>query len=207
MLKFIDVKQNTPEWDELRGGRVTGSNFATIMAHYPKDFGEPAKKYAINIGVRQLTGKSIENSYTNADMKRGTEQEPIARMAYEDERFCEVTNGGFYCNDSVGVSPDGMVDQDGVIEIKCVIPSVHYGYIRKGGVPSAYKWQVDTNLMYTGREWLDFISYCPEFPEDKQLYVHRVHAKDRRVEFDMIQKRVKTFLALIAEVKETIGKV
>jgi len=204
MLEFHDIQQNTDPWYAMRCGRCTGSNFATVMANLGKPFGDPAKKYAVNIAIEQITGNAISSGYTNAHMQRGHEQEPLARMAYEDEYFCDVTNGGFFCDKIVGVSPDGMVDDDGVIEIKSVIPSVHYEYIRKGGIPSAYKWQVDGNLMFTGREWIDFISYCADFPEDKQLYVHRVWAKDRKEEFEAMKSRISDFTALITEVKQTI---
>ena len=95
MFEFHDVDQNTDEWFAMRAGLLTSSKLGTIMANYGKAFGEPAKKYAVNIAIEQITSKPIASSYSNEHMERGHEQEPIARMLYEEETFSEVSNGGF----------------------------------------------------------------------------------------------------------------
>lgn len=203
-FEFHDVAQNSDEWYQLRAGRLTSSNLGCVMANYGKAFGEPAKKYAVNIAIEQITSKPISSSYTNEHMERGHEQEPIARMLYEEETFCDVTNGGFFCNDFIGCSPDGLVHDDGVIEIKSVIASVHYANVKRGTVDPAYKWQCVGNLKFTGRDWLDFISYCSEFPEDKQLFVHRLNKVDYKEEFAMIDTRIAEFRLLVEETKKNI---
>ena len=174
------------------------------MANYGKAFGDPAKKLAIQIALQQITGNSEENSYSNEHMERGHTQEPLARMAYEEETFCEVSNGGFFDLGFIGCSPDGLVFDEGVIEIKCVIATTHYANIKRGTVDPSYKWQCIGNLKFTGRKWIDFISYCLEFPEDKQLYTYRLHAKDLEEEFIMIDKRIAVFKELVQESKEII---
>ena len=98
-FKFVDVEQNSDEWFSLRGGKLTSSKLGTIMANYGKAFGEPAKKYAVNIAIEQITGNPISSDYSNDHMERGHEQEPVARMLYEQETFCNVTNGGFWGGD------------------------------------------------------------------------------------------------------------
>ena len=103
------------EWFDLRGGRLTSSKLGVIMANFGKSFGEPAKKYAVNIAIEQITGNPIASTYTNDHMQRGHDQEPIARMMYESEQFCDVTNGGFFESEFIGCSPDGLVGDDGVI--------------------------------------------------------------------------------------------
>jgi len=202
---FHDVRQNTDEWFNLRVGKITGSALSKAMANYGKSFGEPAKKYAISIAVEQITGKpSCGDSYSNDHMARGHEEEPIARLMYENEFFCEVGNGGFFENGDEGCSPDGTVGDDGLIEIKSAIPSIHYARIHKGSFDSAYKWQLIGNMKLTNREWIDFISFCSSFPDSKKLYVYRLHSKDFNREFDMIDIRVNEFRQLIEESKEII---
>ena len=204
MLKFVDVEQNTDEWFALRGGKLTSSKLGVIMANYGKAFGEPAKKYAVNIAIEQITGNPISSDYSNEHMARGHEQEPIARMLYEEEMFCDVSNGGFFEGDFIGCSPDGLVYSDGVIEIKSVISSVHYSNLKRQSVDPTYKWQCIGNLLFTGRNWLDFVSYCADFPEGKRLYVYRLHADKLADEFEKIQKRVSEFALLVATTKKMI---
>ena len=174
------------------------------MANYGKAFGEPAKKYAVNIAIEQITGNAISSGYSNEHMERGHEQEPIARMLYEDEYFCDVDNGGFYEDGEVGCSPDGSVGAGGAIEIKSVIATTHYANVKRGALDPAYKWQCHGNLLFMGREWLDFVSYCADFPEDKQLFIHRITKENSAKEFEMINYRIDEFKDLIASSKELI---
>lgn len=203
MFKFHDVDQNSDEWFALRAGRLTSSKLGTVMANYGKSFGEPAKKYAVNIAIEQITGQPIASTYTNEHMERGHEQEPIARMLYEEENFTEVTNGGFFGSDFIGCSPDGLVG-DGLIEIKSVIAPVHFATIKRQNVDPAYKWQCIGNLKFTGLDWIDFVSYCADFPEDKQLFVKRLHVDQLTEEFEMIDIRIGEFKTLVDETKQLI---
>lgn len=203
-FKFIDVNQNSDEWFALRGGKLTSSNLGKIMANFGKSFGEPAKKYAYNIANEQITGEPISSDYSNAHMERGHEQEPIARMIYEEQTFCDVTNGGFFESDFIGCSPDGLVGDSGAIEIKSVISNVHYLNVKRQKVDPAYKWQCVGNLKFTGRDWLDFISYCSTYPEGKQIFIHRIRKEDLIEEFKMIDERVAEFKSLVDECKKTI---
>jgi hypothetical protein len=204
MFEFHDIQQNTDEWLALRAGKLTSSKLGVIMANYGKAFGEPAKKYAVDIAIEQITGQPVGGSYQNEHMERGHEQEPIARMLYESETFCTVDNGGFFGSDTVGCSPDGLVGSDGEIEIKCVIPSVHYANIKRQAFDPAYKWQCIGNLKFTGRDWIDFISYCEGFPQGRQLFVHRGRVSEFEEEFKMIDSRVDQFMELISETKSRI---
>lgn len=204
-MKYHDIEQNTDEWLDMRIGKVTGSSCSKIMANYGKAFGDPAKKAAVSVAVEQLTGKrSSADSYINSHMERGHEQEPIARSLYEDMYFVDVTNGGFFDCGQCGCSPDGLVGDDGIIEIKSVISHVHYANIKRGGVDPAYKWQLYFNLLKTEREWIDFVSYCADFPIDKQLYIHRINKTDSEDEFKMINDRESQFFELVEEIKQVI---
>lgn len=204
---WVDVQQNTPEWEELRIGKIGGSSIGTIMAYYGKAFGEPAHDLALRIALEQIRGVSCGNSYTNAHMERGHEQEPIARYLYENEYFCDVTNGGYFIMaDDLGVSPDGLVSDCGVIEIKSVIPKTHFKNISRGSFDPSYKWQLALELMGTDREWIDFVSFCAEFPEGKKLCVYRHYSCEFQDEFGMIKTRLDQFRELVAEKKRIIQK-
>ena len=93
---FHDLEQGSDAWHALRCGKATSSNYAAFMANYGKDFGDPAKKYALQLALERINGKKIENGYTNEHMLRGIEQEPIARALYEDVHYTQVSNGGFF---------------------------------------------------------------------------------------------------------------
>jgi hypothetical protein len=203
---FKDIAQNDDAWLIARSGKVTGSVASSMMANYGKAFGDPAKKLAANIAVEQLTGKNIASTYSNAHMERGHEQEPIARMIYEDEYFCDVLNGGFFDNGFTGCSPDGLVMGDGVVEIKSVIASVQYATVKRGSFDPAYRWQLMFNLKETGRKWIDYISFCNDFPEGKKLFVFRIHADEQQEEFKMIDSRLAEFKLLVDEIKQDIMK-
>lgn len=201
---FHDVAQNSEQWDLLRLGKPTSSKLAVIMAHFGKPFGDPARKYAIDIAVEQISGVKADAGFKNDAMDRGHEDEPIARMLYEQETFSTVTNGGFFDHGTFGCSPDGLVGDDGVIEIKSAIPSIHYERISRKTFDSAYKWQVIGNMKFTGRSWLDFVSYCKTFPEGKRLFVVTLERDAFASEFQMIDDRLGEFQKLIDEAKDTI---
>ena len=177
-MKWYDIEQNSPEWEELRAGRLTASNFALIMANQPKAFSDAAKRLAVQIAFERINGHSMRahygDGYSNADMERGHIEEPAARSLYETETFCTVRNGGFFCNDYIGCSPDGLVGTDGGIEIKSVLPQTHAATKRRGSFDPAYRWQILGNLAHTGRDWWDFVSYCSFAPEPHRLLIYRV---------------------------------
>jgi hypothetical protein len=201
---WINVEQNTPEWQSLRCGKVTASNAACFMANLGAAFGQPAKDYALQIALEQITGIKSEAGFSNEHTERGHEQEPIARMLYEQETFSTVTNGGFFDCGHYGTSPDGLVGQDGVVEIKSVIAKVHYATLRRGAIDPAYKWQVASHLDGTGRDWVDFVSYCSQFPNGGQLIVCRTFRKDSEADILALRARRDDFLKLVDECKTTI---
>ena len=203
---WVDIQQNTDEWLLLRSGKVTGSAVGKVMANYGKAFGDPAKKLAVDIAVQQLTGRITESSYSNSHMERGHEQEPIARAMYEDMFFCDVTNGGFFDNGFTGCSPDGLCD-GGIIEIKSVIASQQYKTLKKDGFDSAYKWQVIFNLNDSDADWIDYVSYCSEFPFDRQLFVKRYFKHEFTEEIAIMNDRLGEFKVLVDDIKADINSI
>lgn len=201
---FHDVEQNTDAWMALRIGKVTASSFGKFMANDGKAFGDPAKDYALQIALERVTGKKADYSFSNEHTERGHEQEPIARMLYEDDRFVDVSNGGFFCCDQYGDSPDGLVGDDGVLEIKSVTAKVHYATIRRGSFDPAYRWQLVGHIDCTGRDWVDFASFCSDFPQEKQLVIHRLHRSECQEELERLNARRSAFIDLVKEITETI---
>jgi hypothetical protein len=197
MRKFHDVQQNSDEWHALRLGKATCSMFGTFMANYGKAFGEPAQREALRIALERLTGKKSEFSFSNDHMERGHEQEPVAKMLYAEEHYCEPLNGGFFECDGYGDSPDARIGEHGLIEVKSVIAPTHYATIQRGSFDPAYKWQLVGHLDCTGRQWVDFVSYCADFPLGSQLFVHRLHCDECKDELEMLRERRAAFLKLV----------
>lgn len=167
-------------------------------------FGDPAKKLAVNLAIEQITGEPILSTFSNDHMARGHDQEPIARALYEDLFFCDVSHGGFHDNGRTGISLDGRVYEDGALEIKSVIASVQFATIKRNTFDPSYKWQCIFNLKESKSEWLDYVSFCSEFPEGKQLFVHRLWLEGYVDEFMMIDKRLDEFWPLVDEAKQVI---
>lgn len=190
---WIDVQQNTQEWFDLRLGKITSSNFSKIMANDPKVFGKPAIEYAQKVALEIVTGQRDETSnFKNAYMDRGHELEPIAIHLYELETFRKVTNGGFNDCGRYGDSPDSNIGKDGCLEIKSVIPNIQWNRIKKGGIDTSHKWQIHGHIWLGKKEWCDFVSYCPEMPESKQLHIYRVHRDEDMI--NSLKIRTKEFL-------------
>jgi hypothetical protein len=209
---WIDIQQNTYEWLDRRIAKVTGSSVSCVMAHQGKldkeglpKFGDPAKSLATNIAIERMTGKKVITSgYKSSDMKRGHEEEPIAIILYEDMFFISVQNGGFYDNGKTGCSPDGLVGSNGLVEVKSVLVKAHLATIERGTFDPTYKWQCFFNLNESGREWIDFVSYCSSYPKKTNLFVDRIEKGDIVEEIEMMEKRLEEFESLVEEVSSKI---
>lgn len=194
--QWHDVEQNTDAWMDLRLGKATASNFGTIMANEGKAFGDPAKRYALELALQRLTGKRAPG-FSNAHTERGHQQEPIARERYEQLTGDWVTNGGFFDCGTVGDSPDGLILTDGALEIKSVTYPVHYDNICREAIDPAYKWQVAGHLLCTGRQWVDFASYCESFPDSSNLIVYRVERSEQLDQMERLKARLIEFEQLV----------
>lgn len=168
-----EMEQGSDDWFNVRAGKATSSNFACIMAN-DESFGEPAKRYAMRIALEKKTGRMIE-TYSNERMKLGVELEPVARRLYEESKLVNVEEVGFMEYGRWGSSSDGLVGGDGIIEVKSVDYPSHFKRMKNGGYDTAYRWQIVGELAIFERDWCDFVSYCPLFPDDKQLYIFRVN--------------------------------
>jgi hypothetical protein len=172
MRIHTDILQRSPEWFALRVGRITGTSFNT-MANGTKD---GIETLCLKTAAERITGVSIDEPYTNPAMENGVCLEAEARESYETTTFAPVLEVGFLeLDEYVGVSPDGLVGDEGGVEIKCPQAHTHLKYRTNGGNAwLAYKWQVQGALWVTGRKWWDFVSYCPAFPPSQRLHIERV---------------------------------
>ena len=185
---WVDVQQNSEEWFDLRLKKVTSSNFGKIMANMGKAFGNPAIEYAQKIANEIVTGERDTRGFKGAYFDDGHEIEPIAKQSYERDNFCTVTNGGFFSKNRLGDSNDGNVGKKGCVEIKGVIQNTQWKRLKKGGYDLAYKWQIQGHIWLGNKEWCDFISYCPEMPENKRMYVFRVYRDNEMIK--QMKKRI-----------------
>ena len=189
---ILNDEQGSPEWLASRLGRPSASNFGRLVTGSGKP-SSSAESYINEMIAERLTGRS-KPFYTNDHMERGNALEPEARDAYEFITDFEVVETGFILHDSeeFGCSPDGLVAEQGGLEIKCPSDSVHVSYLRAGKVPSKYYQQVQGCLWITGREWWDFMSYHPEMPH---LLV-RAHRNEKYIEAmaEQVEAAVETIV-------------
>lgn len=175
-MRVLDIPQRSDAWFRARVGRLTGSRAAAVLATL-KNGGEPAARrdLRIQLACERLTGRSAEDSYQSADMRRGILRESDALNAYEAATGTIITPVGFIEHDelSAGCSPDGLVDDDGLVEIKCPKSTQHLMYLVARSVPADYLGQVVHNLWITGRAWCDFVSFDDRFPPPLQLVIVR----------------------------------
>lgn len=189
----ITAEQGTPEWHQLRLGKVTASRVSDVLAKIRSGESASRKNYRAELVVQRLTGMPSE-SFTNAAMEWGTATEPMARIAYEIAKGVLVEQVGFIDHPTIamfGCSPDGLV-HDGMIEIKCPNSATHIEYLTDNKAPAKYINQMQCQMAVTGRKWCDFVSFDPRLPEDLQLFVVRVERDQKYI--DSMEVEVVEFL-------------
>lgn len=196
-------EQGTQEWLQERCGKVTASRIADLMATTRSGYAASRENYKAQLIAERLT-QCVAPSFTNAAMIHGTETEPEARRAYEFYVDRDVQQVGFIPHPSIdmaGASPDGLVAEDGLLELKCPNTATHIETLLTGRIPDKYHKQMQFQMACTGRQWCDFASYDNRMPERMRLFVKRV-ARDE-AEIGEIETEVRSFLA---EIDETLGR-
>jgi putative phage-type endonuclease len=200
------MEQQSNEWFTARLGKVTASRVADVIAKTKTGYSASRDNYMAQLICERLTGQKGE-SFTNAAMEWGTQTEPLARSAYENARNLLVKEVGFINHPRIemsGASPDGLVGDDGLVEIKCPNTATHIDTLLSGKVPTKYITQMQWQMLCCQRKWCDFVSFDNRLPEHLQLFV-------QEVEFDqeycaMLEKEVTQFLAeldsKVAKLKE-----
>ena len=174
----MTILQRSEDWHADRCGKVTASRVKDISAK-PKT-GKAYNALTLTILTERLTGVQ-EETPTTGPMQWGTDQEVHAITAYENETGNFVVGTGLVNHPAIkmsGASPDGLVDQDGQLEVKCPNSQTHLNTVLTKEVPSEYIPQITWQLACTRRKWCDFVSYDPRLPEYLQLVIIRVFAKD-----------------------------
>lgn len=170
-------EQRTAEWFAARLGKVTASRVADVIAKTKSgEYTAGRDNLMAQLAIERLTGQAQE-SYSNSYMQWGTEQEPFARAAYEIATGQMVEECGFVPHpmiDNAGASPDGLVGDDGLVEIKCPSTATMIETLLTQKVPSKYITQMQMQMACTGRQWCDFVSFDPRLPAKAQLWVKRV---------------------------------
>jgi len=197
------MEQRSDEWFSARLGKVTASRIADVCARTKTGWGAGRKNYLAELVAERLTGVRMEG-FTNAAMLWGTDQESEARIAYEFYRDATVVETGFVPHPSIaetGASPDGLVGEDGLVEIKAPNTATHLETLLGSELPQKYFYQIQWQLACTGRQWCDFVSFDPRLPESMRLHVERIKREDTVIA--ALEKDVADFLN---ELRETVRR-
>lgn len=189
------VEQGTEEWYRLRMGRFTASNISALLATK----GDKGRQNEIKRVAFELLYDVRPDGFESPWMGRGKDLEVEARDAYQATTFTVVDTCGFFTyGDSMGASPDGLIGDDGTVEIKCVKYNTFIDYVIADRVPPEYVPQIQTQLLCTDRQWCDFIAYHPGVP----LFIKRIERDE-----EMIQSIIVAVDVAMASAQELITKI
>lgn len=198
-MRIIQAEQGSEEWLQARVGVLTASRFRdacdTLKSGKPS---QAAIDYAYDLASEIAGGTAAGSSFTTAPMRRGTELEPLARAAYEGKSGYLVDECGLILSDCgrYGFSPDGMINDDGLVEIKCPANSRKKVEMWVTGDVSEYIHQMQGGMWLTGRQWCDFVMFDPALaPVSKHLYIKRID-RDESFIADM-QANLEAFLSTV----------
>lgn len=201
------MEQGSQEWRDARVGRVTASRIGDVMRKLKNGTsGADRKRYMDKLVAERITGRPMAQKSV-ASLDRRLEMEPDARTAYEFYSDNTVEEVGFIEHPTIpfaGASPDGLIGDDGGLEIKCCDSQTHIETLTSGVIDPDYLKQCDFGLACTGRKWWDFASYDPTMPEELKLYVQRVPRDEARIA--AIEAAVIEFLAEVdARVRQVLA--
>lgn len=201
------MEQRTDEWYAARLGKVTGSRIHNVMAQGKG--GAPSltrNEYMCQLAGERITGDVMPN-YVNEAMQWGINTEHQARAAYEFAREVEIKKLAFADHPTIeqaGASPDGLIGEDGMIEVKCPNTATHIATLRGKSISGTYIKQMQWQMACTGRQWCDFVSFDPRLPFNLQMHVKRIH-RDNGV-IQQMENQVRKFLTeldvMVQELRE-----
>lgn len=193
------LEQGSDAWRQARVGSLGASQVQDALARIKSGWGASRANIRALLVAERLTGLPGE-SYTNAAMQWGVEHETDAREAYAFYGECAVTTIGLARHPTIKgthASPDGLIADDGLLEVKCPNTATHIETILGGSVPAKYATQCQWQIACTGRSWCDFVSFDPRMPERMRLFVRRLERNDDVVR--SLEKDVREFLAEVDE--------
>lgn len=203
-----ELVQGTQEWLNARAGSLGASRVAEVIAKTKTGWGASRANVMADLIVERLTGAPVADKFVNAAMVWGTEVEPQARAAYEFYKDVSVQQVGIVRHPSIAgthASPDGLVGDDGLIEIKSPQTANHIETLVGRSIPAKYITQMMWQMACTGRRFCDFVSFDPRMPEPMQFYCQRVERDDAVIE--ELEKEVITFLNEIRAKITTLRKI
>jgi putative phage-type endonuclease len=189
------MEQGTEAWFNIRIGKITASRVADVLAKTKTGYSTTRDNYMAQLVCERLTGQKGE-SFTNAAIQHGIETEAYARAAYEARYDVLVDEVGFVSHPTIemsGASPDGLVGDDGLIEIKCPNTATHIETLLSESVPNKYYTQMQFQIACTGRKYCDFVSFDNRLPTELQMFVKRVPRDDMYIK--LIEDEIVKFLA------------
>lgn len=194
-----EIIQGSEEWHQSRLGKVTASRMADVMARTKSGYGASRSSYMAELICERLTGQRRDN-FASPAMVWGTETEPQARATYAFMTDNDVVEVGLIDHPSIamfGASPDGLVGNDGLVEIKCPTTAVHLDTLLAEAIPQKYHLQIQTQMACTGRAWCDFVSFDPRLPAELQIWIKRVVRDDAAI--SEIESEARKFLGELSE--------
>ena len=200
-MPWLQLDQGSEEWLTARRGKITGSRFKD--AREKLKGGQPSKAclgYAMDV-ARERIGGSAPSKFQNAAMRTGQEQEPFARAMYEARTGHMVDEAGFYLSDDAvfGLSPDGLIDDDGVLEIKTLVSSDTLFTAVANGDISAYTDQCNGYLWLLGRQWVDLVLWCPDLGH---MGIKRITRDEDAIE--ALEADLMAFARLVTQYETTL---
>lgn len=205
----MTVEQGSPEWHALRRGKVTASRVADVIAKTKSGPAASRANYMADLLCERLTDET-QPGFMNDAMRWGVEKEPEARAAYAFHHDADIEQVAFVDHPRIsmaGASPDGLVGDEGLVEIKCPNTATHLDTLSSGRPAGKYVTQMQWQMACTGRAWCDFVSYDPRLPEALRLFVCRIERDDAQIE--QMEAEVVAFLseldARIADLQARYG--
>ena len=193
------IEQRSPDWFAARLGKVTASRVADVIAKTKTGYSASRENYMAQLVVERMTQKPTE-SYSNAAMQWGTDQEPFARAAYETAKGVMVEEVGFVPHPNIlmaGASPDGFVGVKGLVEIKCPNTATMIETLLTKKCPQKYFTQIQFQLACTDRVFCDYVVFDPRMPKHLQLFVTRVERDEDFIAH--IEDEIQIFLSEVDE--------
>lgn len=198
-MRVVDCEQGSDEWRLARLGKVGASAVADATARTKTGWGASRANLAARLVAERLTG-TLQESYTNDAMRWGVEKEPEARAFYEFVQGNKVEQVGLVLHPTIEhavASPDGLVGDDGLVEIKCPNTATHIDTLLSGSADPRYTKQMQWQMACTGRQWVDWVSYDPRMPAEMQMFCARVNRDDAMI--GELEQQITEFLSEVAQ--------
>ena len=195
MTADADLIQGSDEWKIARCGSLGASTLYEALARTKSGWGAGRDNKKAELVLERITGQPRE-IFKSAAMEMGNEREPAARLAYHLYSGNHVVDVVGLCRHphiiGAHASPDGLVGDDGLLEIKCPQPAAHMDTLVRGVIPQKYQYQMLWEMACTGRQWCDYVSYNPDFPGRLSLWISRCKRDQAKIEW--LETQVTTFL-------------